>query len=105
MGINAERAAVDSPSMRDERMGNFIWLYFRAKWPALRIARANDIGEAKAREIIKAGVVWVDCALEVFHIAAWIEFLPAGQHFHSKALSGHTRMHNCLDVTTHLHSI
>lgn len=55
---------------RDEQMGNFIWLYFGAKWPALRIARANDIGEAKAREVIKAGVAWIDCALELLREAA-----------------------------------
>lgn len=55
---------------RDDQMGNFIWLYFGAKWPALRIARENSIGEAKAREIIKAGVAWIDCALEGIREAA-----------------------------------
>ncbi|AJO76482.1 antiterminator Q family protein [Pseudomonas sp. MRSN 12121] len=55
---------------RDEQMGNFVWLYFGMKWPALRIARENSIGEAKAREIIKAGVAWVDCAVEIFREAA-----------------------------------
>lgn len=62
--------AVARLSIRDEQMGNFIWLYFGAKWPALRIARASDIGEAKAREVIKAGVAWVDCALEVIRTVA-----------------------------------
>jgi hypothetical protein len=55
---------------RDDQMGNFIWLYFGAKWPALRIGRENGIGEAKAREIIKAGVAWIDCALEGIREAA-----------------------------------
>lgn len=55
---------------RDTQMGDFIWLYFGAKWPALRIARAAGIGEAKAREVIKAGVAWVDCALERVRDAA-----------------------------------
>lgn len=55
---------------RDEQMGNFIWLYFGAKWPALRIGRENGIGEAKAREIIKAGVAWIDCAVEGIREAA-----------------------------------
>lgn len=55
---------------RDDQMGNFIWLYFGAKWPALRIGRENGIGEAKAREIIKAGVAWIDCALERIREAA-----------------------------------
>jgi len=55
---------------RDDQMGNFIWLYFGAKWPALRIGRENGIGEAKARELIKAGVAWIDCALEGIREAA-----------------------------------
>ena len=62
--------AVAKLAIRDVQMGNFIWLYFGAKWPALRIARENDMGEAKARELIKAGVAWVDCAIEVFREAA-----------------------------------
>lgn len=62
--------AVAKLAARDAQMGNFIWLYFGAKWPALRIARENDMGEAKARELIKAGVAWVDCAIEVFREAA-----------------------------------
>ncbi len=62
--------AVARLSIREEQMGNFIWLYFGVKWPALRIAREGGIGEAKAREVIKAGVAWVDCALEVIRTAA-----------------------------------
>ncbi|MGN9464400.1 antiterminator Q family protein [Pseudomonas syringae] len=48
---------------RDEQMGLFVWLYFGANWPALRIARHYGIGEAKARQIIKAGVAWIDGSL------------------------------------------
>lgn len=55
---------------RDDQMGNVIWLYFGAKWPALRIGRENGIGEVMAREIIKAGVAWTDCALEGIREAA-----------------------------------
>ncbi|MBV4452728.1 MULTISPECIES: antitermination protein Q [Pseudomonas] len=62
--------AVAKLATRDAQMGNFIWLYFGAKWPALRIARENDMGEAEARELIKAGVAWVDCAIEVFREVA-----------------------------------
>lgn len=62
--------AVAKLAARDAQMGNFIWLYFGAKYPALRIARENDMSEAKARELIKAGVAWVDCAIEVFRDAA-----------------------------------
>ena len=62
--------AVAKLAQRDAQMGNFIWLYFGAKWAALRIARENEMSEAKARELIKAGVAWVDCAIEVFREAA-----------------------------------
>lgn len=56
--------AVARLTKRDEQMGGFIWLYFGAKWPALRVGRESGISEAKAREVIKAGVAWIDCALE-----------------------------------------
>lgn len=62
--------AVARLTKRDQQMGNFVWLYFGAKWPALRIARENGIGEAKAREVIKAGVAWIDSALEMIREAA-----------------------------------
>ncbi|WP_460160743.1 antiterminator Q family protein [Pseudomonas sp. S2_B10] len=62
--------AVARLTIRDQQMGNFIWLYFGAKWPALRIGRENGIGEAKAREVIKAGVAWIDCAVEAIREAA-----------------------------------
>ncbi|MGQ7956494.1 antiterminator Q family protein [Pseudomonas sp. SP16.1] len=51
-------------------MGDLIWLYFGAKWPALRIAREYGVGEAKAREVIRAGVAWIDAALENLREAA-----------------------------------
>lgn len=62
--------AVARLTKRDQQMGNFIWLYFGAKWPALRIARETGMGEAKAREVIKAGVAWIDCALGEIREAA-----------------------------------
>lgn len=62
--------AVGRLTKRDQQMGNFVWLYFGAKWPALRIAREMGLGEAKAREVIRAGVAWIDCALETLREAA-----------------------------------
>lgn len=56
--------------LRGPFMGDFIWLYYGAKWPALRIARTHSMGEAKAREMIQAGVAWVDAALENLREAA-----------------------------------
>ncbi|MFG0755361.1 antiterminator Q family protein [Pseudomonas sp. TYF_14] len=56
--------AVARLATRNQQMADFIWSYYGYKWPALRVARENKMGEAKAREIIKAGVAWIDCALE-----------------------------------------
>lgn len=62
--------AVARLTKRDRQMGDFIWLYFGAKWPALRIGRENGLSEAKARELIRTGVAWVDAALETMREAA-----------------------------------
>lgn len=51
-------------------MGECVWLYFGAKWTAVRVGRQFGISEAKARELIKAGVAWVDSALENLRMAA-----------------------------------
>jgi len=48
---------------RDQQMGDFVWFYFGAKWPANRIGRENGMSERKAWELIKAGVAWLDGAL------------------------------------------
>lgn len=56
--------AVARLTARDEQMGTFIWLYYGAKWPAMRIGRQFDMSEGKARQLIQAGVAWLDCALE-----------------------------------------
>lgn len=49
---------------RAPRAGDFVWFYFGAKWPAQRIARQYEIGEAKVREELKLAVGWIDCDLE-----------------------------------------
>lgn len=55
---------------REQQMGDFIWWYFGAKWPANRIGRVHGMSERKAWELIKAGVAWLDCALEEIREAA-----------------------------------
>ena len=62
--------AVARLTQRDQQMGDFVWLYFGAKHPALRIGKEAGLGEAKARELIKAGIAWVDAALENIREAA-----------------------------------
>jgi hypothetical protein len=41
-----------------------------AAWPAFGSAGQSLMSERKAREIIKAGVAWIDCALEEIREAA-----------------------------------
>jgi hypothetical protein len=55
--------AVARLSKRDQQMGDVVWLYFGAKWPMLRVGRHFGISEGKARELVRAGVAWVDCAI------------------------------------------
>jgi len=55
---------------RDQQMGDMIWLYYGAKWAAVRVGRHYGVSEGKARELIKAGVAWVDCVLERVRDAA-----------------------------------
>lgn len=69
-GCVARLCAREKGRTKGPLMGDCLWLYFGAKWPALRIAKHYGIGEAKAREIIKAGVAWVDSALESMREAA-----------------------------------
>ena len=63
-------SAVARLTRRDQLMGDFIWLYFGAKWPMLRLGRHYGISEGKARELVRAGVAWIDCVLETLRQAA-----------------------------------
>jgi hypothetical protein len=63
-------AAVARLCRRDAQMGDMIWLYYGAKWPAVRVGRQYGVSEMKARELIKAGVAWIDCALDNLKEAA-----------------------------------
>ncbi|KGS16298.1 antiterminator Q family protein [Pseudomonas coronafaciens] len=63
-------AAVARLLKRNQQMGDFVWLYFGAKWTAVRIGENSGMAERKARELIKAGVAWIDSALEHFREAA-----------------------------------
>ncbi len=57
-------AALARLCKRDQQMGDIVWLYFGAKWPAVRVGRYHHVSEGKARELMKAGVAWIDCVLE-----------------------------------------
>lgn len=49
---------------RDQQMGDFVWFYYGAKWAANRVGREHGMSERQARELIRAGVAWIDSALE-----------------------------------------
>lgn len=55
---------------RNQQMGDFVWLYFGAKWTMVRIGEHHRLGERTAREIVKQGVAWIDSALENIRQAA-----------------------------------
>lgn len=55
--------AVARLSRRDQQMGDVIWLYFGAKWPMTRVGKYYGISEGKARELVRSGAAWIDCAV------------------------------------------
>lgn len=55
---------------RDAQMGDMIWLYYGLHMPATRVGKQFGVSEMKARELIKAGAAWIDCALEGVRQAA-----------------------------------
>jgi hypothetical protein len=55
---------------RNQQMGDFVWLYFGAKWTMVRIGEAHRMSERSAREVIRNGVSWIDGALGDFCAAA-----------------------------------
>ncbi|NMY06350.1 antitermination protein Q [Pseudomonas sp. WS 5059] len=63
-------SAVAKLTRRDQRMGDFVWLYFGAKWTMVRVAESARISERSAREAIKIGVGWIDGVLEEIRTAA-----------------------------------
>ncbi|ORL68379.1 antitermination protein Q [Pseudomonas putida] len=62
--------AVARLSVRDQQMGEMVWLYFGAKWPMVRVGKHYGLSEGKARELVRAGVAWIDCAVEGMRTAA-----------------------------------
>ncbi|MBS7596732.1 MULTISPECIES: antiterminator Q family protein [unclassified Pseudomonas] len=56
-------SAVAKLSRRDQQMGDVLWLYYGAKWPMVRVGKHYHISEGKARELVRAGAAWIDCAV------------------------------------------
>ncbi|MEN5126853.1 antiterminator Q family protein [Pseudomonas alloputida] len=55
--------AVARLAIRDQQMGDIIWLYYGVKWPMLRVGKHYGISEGKARELVRAGAAWIDCVV------------------------------------------
>ncbi|RON25188.1 antitermination protein Q [Pseudomonas brassicacearum] len=55
--------AVAKLAHRDRQMGDIIWLYYGAKWTMVRVGKHYRISEGKARELVRAGAAWIDCAV------------------------------------------
>jgi len=55
---------------RDQQLGDIMWLYYGVKWPMMRVAKFYGVSESKARELARAAVAWVDCAVGSFESAA-----------------------------------
>ncbi|NMZ98079.1 antitermination protein Q [Pseudomonas lundensis] len=55
--------AVARLTRRDQQMGDMVWLYFGSKWPMARVGKHYGVSEGKARELVRAGVAWVDCVV------------------------------------------
>ncbi|MNO79427.1 Phage antitermination protein Q [compost metagenome] len=62
--------AVAKLARRDQQMGDIVWLYYGAKWAMARVGKHYCISEGKARELARAGVAWIDCAVEAIRQAA-----------------------------------
>ena len=63
-------SAMAKLTQRNGQMGLFLWLYFGAKWTMVRIGESGNMSERSAREIIKAGVGWIDGVLHGISDAA-----------------------------------
>lgn len=57
-------------AQRDQQMGDVVWLYFGAKWSMVRVGKRYGMSEGKARELVRAGAAWIDCAAGGFRLAA-----------------------------------
>jgi len=56
--------AVARLGKRDPEMGDCVWLHFAEKRTYHGIAKRLGIGKSKAAELVRAGVAWVDGALD-----------------------------------------
>lgn len=56
--------AVARLGKRDKEMGDCVWLHYAEKRTYHGIAKRLGIGKSKAAELVRAGVAWVDGALD-----------------------------------------
>lgn len=57
-------SAVAKLTQRNQQMGDFVWLYYGAKWTMVRLGESARMSERSAREIVKGGVGFIDGYLQ-----------------------------------------
>lgn len=57
-------SAVARLTTRNQQMGDFVWLYYGAKWTMVRLGESARMSERSAREIVKGGVGFIDGYLQ-----------------------------------------
>ncbi|MBD9616755.1 antiterminator Q family protein [Pseudomonas sp. PDM07] len=62
--------AVAKLALRDQQMGDIIWLYYGCKWPMVRVGKHYGVSEGKTRELARAGAAWIDCVICPLYDAA-----------------------------------
>jgi hypothetical protein len=56
--------AVARLTARERQLGEMVLSYYGDGHAALRIGKQHGVSEAKARQLITAGVAWIDCVLD-----------------------------------------
>lgn len=68
--------AVARLTARERQLGVLVLAYYGDGQSALSIGKEYGMSEAKTRELIKAGVAWIDCVLD--HQAKGVDFRADG---------------------------
>lgn len=63
-------SAVAKLTQRNQQMGDFVWLYYGAKWTMVRLGESARMSERSARELVKGGVGFIDGYLQGISEAA-----------------------------------
>lgn len=68
--------AVARLTARERQLGDLVLAYYGDGRSALKIGKEHGISEAKTRELIAAGIAWIDCVLD--HQSEPVDFRADG---------------------------